>query len=336
MLDPVQTRLTDIQSRLLDLLTSKVILVGHSLNADLAVLGITHPFIIDTSIIYPHPRGAPLKSGLKWLAQKYLGRAIQQGHGSSGHSSIEDAKACLDLVKQKCQKGVMWGTTEASSESIFTRLRRSLRPAKYSDAATDDGSRLGAVVDWGRPEKGIGATAAVCIGCHDDDDVVRGVNLALSGDPTDSHIPTGGVDFVWARLRELEFAQGWSPRPGPGPREEPSSSAAAAAAEEGATNGHDPSPPVDPQQRSTTLAATVGRIVEIYDALPPCTAFIVYSGSGDRRAMTGLRERHQRFRREFQVKKWDDLAIQWTDTDEQQLRLATKKARRGLGLVVVK
>lgn len=74
MLEPVQTTLATIQSRLLDLLHSKVILVGHSLNADLAAVGMTHPFIIDTSILYPHPRGMPLKSSLKWLVQKYLGR----------------------------------------------------------------------------------------------------------------------------------------------------------------------------------------------------------------------------------------------------------------------
>ena len=237
----------------------------------------------------------------------------------------------------------MWGTTEASSESIFNRLRRASRPAKYSDTATRAGTRLGAVVDWGRPEKGIGATAAVCIGCQDDDDVVRGVDGALSGPATDSPVPPGGVDFVWARLRDLEFARGWSEPPGPPPepgrREEPPSPRLSAA-QEGATDddddGHEPSVPVDPERLSKTLAATVGRIVAIYDRLPPCTAFIVYSGSGDRRAMTALRERHQRFRREFKTKKWDELSVQWTDTDQQRLRQATKEARQGLGLVVVK
>ncbi|KAJ5555881.1 hypothetical protein N7535_008311 [Penicillium sp. DV-2018c] len=61
MLEPVTTTLADIQQRLLTLLTPRAILVGHSLNSDLTALQLVHPFIVDTSIIYPHPRG-PLSS----------------------------------------------------------------------------------------------------------------------------------------------------------------------------------------------------------------------------------------------------------------------------------
>ncbi|KAI7092453.1 hypothetical protein KC352_g40302, partial [Hortaea werneckii] len=98
MLEGVTTSLADIQKKLLSILTPQTILVGHSLNSDLNALKITHPYIIDTALLYPHPRGPPLKSSLKWLAQKYLSREIQKGHGSTGHDSVEDAKACLDLV----------------------------------------------------------------------------------------------------------------------------------------------------------------------------------------------------------------------------------------------
>ncbi len=102
-MDPVTTTLADIQKELLELLTPRTVLVGHSLNSDLTALKLTHPFIIDTAIIYPHPRGPPLKSALKWLCQKYLGKEIQKGQ--TGHDSIEDARAVLELVKQKCEKG---------------------------------------------------------------------------------------------------------------------------------------------------------------------------------------------------------------------------------------
>src|SRR5699024_8572156 len=69
-LDPITTTLSDIQQKLLTLITARTILVGHSLNSDLTALKLTHPFAVDTSMIYPHPRGPPLKSSLKWLCGK--------------------------------------------------------------------------------------------------------------------------------------------------------------------------------------------------------------------------------------------------------------------------
>ncbi|KAI9873005.1 MAG: hypothetical protein M1830_000946, partial [Pleopsidium flavum] len=157
-LKQVTTTLLDIQTRLLSMLHPRSILIGHSLNSDLNALKLTHPFIIDTSIIYQHPRGPPLKSSLKWLSQKYLGREIQKGHGTHGHDSIEDARACLDLVKQKCEKGVKWGTSEAAGESIFKRLARSPRTGSSGISGNDDG-KIGAIIDWGTPERNFGAMA---------------------------------------------------------------------------------------------------------------------------------------------------------------------------------
>ncbi|KAG6020170.1 hypothetical protein E4U41_002935, partial [Claviceps citrina] len=109
MLAPVTTTLADIQARLVALVDARTVLIGHSLESDTKALRLAHPFIVDTSMLYPHPRGPPLKSSLKYLAQKYLGREIQRG-GADGHNSIEDAQTCLDLVKQKCERGRLWGT----------------------------------------------------------------------------------------------------------------------------------------------------------------------------------------------------------------------------------
>lgn len=72
-------------------------LIGHALENDLNVLRIIHPTIIDTAILYPHPRGLPCRSGLKWLTKDYLKRDIQMG-GDSGHDSKEDANAAGELV----------------------------------------------------------------------------------------------------------------------------------------------------------------------------------------------------------------------------------------------
>jgi len=126
MLQDVTTTLSDIQKELLQLVTPRTILVGHSLNSDLNAMKLTHPFLIDTGLLYPHPRGPPYKQSLKWLAQKYLKREVQKG--SSGHDSVEDARTCLDLVKQKCEKGPRWGSGDTNAESIFKRLERTVRP----------------------------------------------------------------------------------------------------------------------------------------------------------------------------------------------------------------
>lgn len=343
MLDPVTTTISDIQTRLLAILTPHTILAGHSLNADLTACKMTHPFIIDTTHrrLYPHPRGPPLKSSLKWLAQKYLSREIQKGHGSQGHDSIEDARAVLDLVKQKCEKGPSWGTSEASGESIFKRLARARKPAVLSNGAAEDEGRTGAVVDWGDPSRGHGASAKVCIPCCSDADVVEGVKRAVKGDDTGHLVPPGGVDFVWARLRELEAVRGWWNRTKtfdnaellasitPSTTHQQSSSAAEAVAETNGTN-------VDSLTLAAAVSQTVRNIKDIYDALPPCTAFIVYSGTGNPREMSRLHAMQAQFKKEYTVKKWDQLSVKWTDVEEQALKKATAEARKGIGFMTVK
>jgi RNA exonuclease 1 len=380
MLAPVATTLADIQKRLLDILDSRTILIGHSLNSDLAALKLTHPFIIDTALLYPHPRGPPLKSALKWLAQRYLNREIQKGHGTTGpgagHDSIEDARTCLDLVKQKCEKGREWGTSDMQGENIFKRVARS--GVKYksqggSAIPSPNNGKSSAAVDWGDPRKGPGAAANFPIGCKSDEEVMGGVIRAVKGDPDGKEIPGGGVDFVWARFRELEALKGWW-------NNNKAVAAEAAAQEEkpkvetlGETNDtiakgptlgaklfgletkdiimdessakpipaltNSLSPPATPDPSITLTTATAEltrRIKKIYDALPPCTALIIYSGSGDPREMSRLQAMQTQFKREYKIKKWDELSIKWTDTEEQALKRAVRAARDGIAFVGVK
>ncbi|KAK5127038.1 hypothetical protein LTR85_008397 [Meristemomyces frigidus] len=322
MLDNVTTTLADIQKKLLSLLTPQTILVGHSLNSDLNALQVTHPFIIDTAFLFPHPRGPPLKSSLKWLAQKYLSREIQKGHGSTGHDSIEDAKACLDLVKQKCEKGKTWGTSEASGESVFKRLSRSIRPKRDKvNPIGDDEPRIGAVVDWGDPTRGYGKDAKVAIGCESDVEVVAGIKRALEGDADGAVVPKGGCDFVWGRLRELEAHRGWWNRSKLVDSDALRSSTQASSAE---------------ASLADVVRETASRISEIYEALPQCSALIVYSGTGDPRDLSEMQTMQQRFKQEYKTKKWDELTVRWTDVEEQKLRKACEKARKGVGFVTVK
>ena len=321
-LENVTTTLKDIQDRLLKEITPKHILIGHSLNADLVALKLTHPFVIDTSILYPHPRGPPMKSSLKWLAQKYLGREIQKGHGTQGHDSIEDARACLDLVKMKCERGPQWGTSEATVESIFKRLKRTPRARSRNDASNE--GKTGAIVDQGTPEKNFGSMASYCIGCADDAGVVAGVKRAVLGDEDGSYIPGGGVDLTWARFQELAAFRGWwndnrrhisdhLPQAStPTSTEYPPSTALAEA-----------------------VTKTVNNIKAVRDLLPPCTLLVVYSGTGDPRELARLQEMQRTFKREYAVKKWDELSVKWTDTEEQALKTACRKARESLGFLTI-
>lgn len=322
MLENVKTTLGEVQQKLLKLLTPRTVLVGHSLNSDLTALKLTHPFIIDTALLFPHPRGPPLKSSLKWLAQKYLSRTIQAGHGSTGHNSIEDARASLDLVKQKCEKGKLWGTSEASGESIFKRLSRSMRAKRFKvHPDGDDEPNVGAVVDWGEPSRGFGGQAKVAIGCTNDAHVVAGIKRAMQGDDDDSVVPRSGVDFVWARFRELEAYRGWWNKS--------KTLDADALREDSAAASHDAS-------LADVVARTVIGIKEVWESLPSCTAFIVYSGSGDPRRLSELQDVKQKHKAEYQVKKWDELTVRWTDVEEQELKKACETARRGLGFIAVK
>ena len=43
------------------------------------------------------------------------------------------------------------------------------------------------------------------------------------------------------------------------------------------------------------------------------------------------------FKREYRTKKWDELSVKWTDTEEQAMKRAAKEAREGgVGLMVIK
>ncbi len=93
------------------MMDADTILCGHSLENDLKALRFTHPFLIDTAIAFQRTRnGNCYKEKLRDLCWFYLKRKIQTGkitcpHGGEkdvlGHCSVEDARACLDLVKFK-------------------------------------------------------------------------------------------------------------------------------------------------------------------------------------------------------------------------------------------
>ncbi|GMI89540.1 hypothetical protein like AT5G25800 [Hibiscus trionum] len=108
MLSGVTTTLQDVQEDFLKLVHKDTVLVGHSLENDLLALKISHDLIIDTSVLYKHPRGGSYKSALRVLAKRFLSREIQQS--GTGHDSIEDAKTAMDLALLKIRNGPDFGT----------------------------------------------------------------------------------------------------------------------------------------------------------------------------------------------------------------------------------
>ncbi|KIV85887.1 hypothetical protein PV11_01539 [Exophiala sideris] len=331
-LENVTTTLADIQRDLLDLLGSDAILLGHSLESDLNALQLTHPFIVDTSIIYPHPRGLPLRSSLKFLANRYLKREIQKD-GLNGHDSVEDARAVLDLVKLKCEKGPRWGTLDANGESIFRRMARSVRPDEPGIY------RQTAIVEYGTPERGFGKDATYKIGCTTDDEIINGMLRAANGDPdqqeedgenTSTKIPPGGVDFIWGRLRDLEAVRGWNTPPAPIPTDTD------IATNDTAATTAAPAEKSEGERLAETASRALGQVFRLFSSLPERTLLVAYSGTSDMRPALRLQQLHAQYKKEFKVKKWDELSVKWTDVEEQKLRKAVDNARRGVGLLAVR
>ncbi|XP_064887109.1 RNA exonuclease 5 isoform X1 [Columba livia] len=96
MLLPVKTKLSDIQTRLKQMLPHDAVLVGHSLNSDLQALEMIHPSVIDTSLLFARNEGRRFK--LKFLAKAVLGKEIQCEQ-KLGHDPAEDARAALELAQ---------------------------------------------------------------------------------------------------------------------------------------------------------------------------------------------------------------------------------------------
>ncbi|WVQ68933.1 uncharacterized protein L199_007142 [Kwoniella botswanensis] len=179
--------LSSIQSALQKIITPHTILLGHSLECDLIALRIKHPLCIDTALIYKHPRGPPFKAGLKWLAQRWLKRDIQQS--DKGHDSEEDARTCLDLLRMKMTYGPDFGNTMENMEPIFERLNRN-KPIKTS-----------AFIDYSNPRTSLGAKATTAIRCTTDDEIVDKILENVEGH-----------DLVFGRMMELANVQGWNDR----------------------------------------------------------------------------------------------------------------------------
>lgn len=84
------------RSMLYHYVDTNTVLIGHSLENDLAALGMVHTKVVDTAILTKDAVICKRLWSLKTLCQKFLGRAIQTG--SKGHDCMEDTFATRELL----------------------------------------------------------------------------------------------------------------------------------------------------------------------------------------------------------------------------------------------
>ena len=127
MLRDVETRIEDIQVRLLSLIDENDIIIGHSLENDVRALRLVHENVVDTAVIFRGNNGR--KFSLKHLSNVLLQRKIQAGCGSYGHCSTEDAEAALLLALRRARRGESFRLKENSKRqhilSLFQKINRS-------------------------------------------------------------------------------------------------------------------------------------------------------------------------------------------------------------------
>jgi hypothetical protein len=88
------------RSLLCSYISPDTVLIGHAIDNDLNVVRLVHPTIVDTSLLYAHPAGLPIRYGLRKLAKDFLNLDIQTA-GAAGHDSLEDSRATGELVRAK-------------------------------------------------------------------------------------------------------------------------------------------------------------------------------------------------------------------------------------------
>jgi RNA exonuclease 1 len=285
MLKDVTTRITDVQEHLTALISTSDFLVGHSLDSDMHALKMRHPRIIDTSVIFQHPKGARYRPSLKMITSKFLSREIQTGE--NGHDSKEDALACLDLLKLKIQNGPLFGLSSHPAINIAKKL------------ALMDTPQTTAIIDYGVPHWHE-EFARTVISCTDDDEIVENIIKQSK-----NH------NFVWSRLRELEFLVKWSDASG--------------------TEGCCADDVLE-----EAYVRLNRRLQTLYSGLEENTALIVWTGTGDPREMFKLQLKKKQFQQEYNTKKWDELEVEWTSHDNSDLITATESARSGMSFIALR
>ncbi|KLO10132.1 hypothetical protein SCHPADRAFT_916486 [Schizopora paradoxa] len=368
-LEGVTTTLADVQKEILKHLSPPPntsarkcpILLGHSLESDLYALHLAHPRVIDTALLFHHPRAFAfsssredgelaalkphMKPGLAWLTKTFCGRIIQQQPAATGplqgkvervgHDAEEDARACVELLQRKIMNPPSFGEVENKfeTERIWEKLSRSHGRHNYETDASGMPKRRKlrcAVVD--RPNGGSFASASTngvdVVPCANDDEAMKGIlKCVLQGGKKKENAmevddPDPSYDFIWARLGEVAESGGWL-----------------------VARQSSPEPVVvedRTEETTAALSALNSRLSTIWTALPPRTAMVLFTGHGDPRRMVSLQR---------QKAAWDAVVsrnatagamtsdnkpLTWTVADARALEEAAELAKRGLLFLAIK
>ncbi|XP_051139896.1 small RNA degrading nuclease 5 [Andrographis paniculata] len=179
MLEEVTTTLEDVQENILQLVHKETILVGHSLENDLLALKIHHELVIDTAILYKHPRGGSYKTALRVLTRKFLSREIQDS--GKGHDSVEDARATMELALLKIKNGPSFG------------MPSSLIRKKLLTVLSESG-KTSSLIDHVAVVKRYASEASNSIPVSSDDEALTKAK---------KEVKNKKVQFIWTQFSEL-------------------------------------------------------------------------------------------------------------------------------------
>ncbi|XP_010270386.1 PREDICTED: small RNA degrading nuclease 5 isoform X2 [Nelumbo nucifera] len=265
MLDGVTTTLKDIQEELLKLVYKETILVGHSLENDLLALKISHDMVIDTAVLYKHPRGGHFKTALRVLARRFLSREIQ-GSGN-GHDSVEDARAAMELALLKIRHGPEYG-----SPPTFMRK-------KLVTVLSENGKTCSFIDDVSIVKRYAAGSCHSFPICSDDEALLK----------AKKEVKNDKVHFIWTQFSELNsYLKGQA--------EDTEKLNAKIAEMMSLLTCHNTSTKRKGIKCSLTselkdiLTCMDSRIQSLYDMLPINTMFIVCTGHGDTSIVQRLRK----------------------------------------------
>lgn len=304
MLIGVTKRLEDVQRELLTLISAETILIGHALQNDLKALKLIHRRNIDTSVIFPHPRGPPYRPALRILCSSLLDRTIQ--NGKKGHDSREDARAAMDLALLKISKGPSFGEPKPfEGENLINLLHTH--------------NRRCSLIDRPRFLHRFATGAAAAIPCTSDSDAVLKIR---------QEVRSGTAHFIWAQLSEVEICQ----EKQAGKNGDLSARSAVMAAEltckKDRMEGSGPRLPPLSEVLKETLKKMDQYVGQVHETLPPNTLLMVASGHGDTSTVRKLNE--------MKWKKPNVITENWTEEHENILRGFYAIAKTGLLFATVR
>uniref|UniRef100_A0A1D2A373 Exonuclease domain-containing protein n=1 Tax=Auxenochlorella protothecoides TaxID=3075 RepID=A0A1D2A373_AUXPR len=344
MLEGVTTRLEDARAELARLLGPDTLLVAHSGENDLHALKMVHARVIDTALLYPHPR-PPAKSALRVLASRFLKRTIQK----DCHDPVEDARAALDLALLKFSRGPDFGLP-ASPDARRARLADALHAAGRTCTFVDVGASLrqfmgaaGAGVDAsddGEAARRLAREAGKPGVPHFLFGQLRGLHASQVAAARRAAGDARGGDCARAlrlRLRRVgEGCVGGAPEAAADGGRGSAADGAPASATEPATAESEPpslaeapSPPA-PHDERAALEGVVRAVRSVHSALIPGALLLVVAPQGN----TALSAALVGARREAQRGAGDVAA--WTPEAEEVLAGACARAAAGLCYVCVK